>query len=95
MDLSGRVRSQPATICPLCPGGSASGTRIKLGLLLVYLLLPLDLVPDFLSGIGHANDVIIVALVLRSMIRSTGPNPCAGIGRVLLQGWRLSNDSRV
>ena len=28
---------------------------------------PLDLVPDFLPVIGHADDVIIVALVLRSV----------------------------
>jgi uncharacterized membrane protein YkvA (DUF1232 family) len=52
-----------------------TSVRIKLGLLLAYLLLPLDLVPDFLPVIGHADDVIIVALVLRSALRSAGPEP--------------------
>lgn len=51
------------------------GLRVKLILLLVYLLSPLDLVPDFLPVIGCADDVIIVALVLRSVIRSAGPEP--------------------
>ena len=51
------------------------GVRVKLILLLAYLLSPLDLVPDFLPVIGCADDVIIVALVLRSVIRSAGPEP--------------------
>ena len=51
------------------------GVRIKLALLLGYLLFPLDLVPDFLPVIGYADDVIIIALVLRSAIRSAGPGP--------------------
>ena len=54
---------------------ASAGVRVKLILLLAYLLLPLDLVPDFLPVIGCADDVIIVALVLRSVIRSAGPEP--------------------
>lgn len=50
------------------------GVRIKLFLLLGYLAFPLDLVPDFLPLIGYADDVIIMALVLRSVIRSAGPD---------------------
>lgn len=34
--------------------------------------MPIDLVPDFLPVIGYADDVIIVALVLRSVIRKAG-----------------------
>jgi uncharacterized membrane protein YkvA (DUF1232 family) len=49
--------------------------RIKLAVLLAYLLFPLDLVPDFLPVIGYADDVLILALVLRSVIRSAGPGP--------------------
>jgi uncharacterized membrane protein YkvA (DUF1232 family) len=48
------------------------GVRVRLGLLLVYLLLPIDLVPDFLPVIGYADDAIIVAVVLRSTIRHAG-----------------------
>jgi uncharacterized membrane protein YkvA (DUF1232 family) len=51
------------------------GLRVRLVLLLVYLLMPIDLVPDFLPVIGYADDVIIVALVLRSVIRGAGKEP--------------------
>ncbi len=42
-------------------------------LLLGYLALPLDLVPDVLPVIGWADDVIAVVLVLRSVARRAGP----------------------
>jgi uncharacterized membrane protein YkvA (DUF1232 family) len=51
------------------------GVRIRLGLLLGYLLLPIDLVPDFLPVVGYADDAIIVAVVLRSTIRHAGAEP--------------------
>jgi len=51
-----------------------AGVRIRLALLLVYLLSPIDIVPDFLPVIGYADDVIIVALVLRSVIARAGEN---------------------
>lgn len=50
----------------------AAGVRIGPALLLAYLLSPIDLVPDFLPVIGYADDVIIVALVLRSVIARAG-----------------------
>jgi uncharacterized membrane protein YkvA (DUF1232 family) len=49
------------------------GVRLRLWLLLAYLLLPIDLVPDFIPIIGYADDAIIVALALRSVIRHAGP----------------------
>jgi uncharacterized membrane protein YkvA (DUF1232 family) len=51
------------------------GIRVRLVLLLAYLVMPIDLVPDFLPVIGYADDVIIVALVLRSVIRQAGGAP--------------------
>jgi uncharacterized membrane protein YkvA (DUF1232 family) len=50
----------------------AVGLRIRLALLLAYLLSPIDLVPDFVPVIGYADDVIIVALVLRSVVARSG-----------------------
>ncbi|MCV9996219.1 DUF1232 domain-containing protein [Paeniglutamicibacter sp. ZC-3] len=32
----------------------------------------MDLVPDFLPVIGYADDIIILAVTLRSAVRSTG-----------------------
>ncbi len=48
------------------------GIRVRLVLLLGYLALPVDLVPDVIPVIGYADDAIIVALVLRSVIRRAG-----------------------
>ena len=48
------------------------GTRWWLGGLLVYLLLPIDLVPDFIPVVGYADDAIIVAIALRYAIRTAG-----------------------
>lgn len=49
------------------------GVRIRLWLLLAYLLFPVDLVPDFIPIVGYADDAIVVALALRSVIRHAGP----------------------
>lgn len=50
------------------------GVRLRLVLLLVYLASPVDLVPDFIPVVGYADDALIVALVLRSVIRRAGPD---------------------
>ncbi|MDT5316699.1 MAG: hypothetical protein QOE74_5719 [Mycobacterium sp.] len=49
------------------------GVRIRLLLLLGYLILPFDLVPDFIPVLGYADDAIIVAAALRSVARRAGP----------------------
>jgi uncharacterized membrane protein YkvA (DUF1232 family) len=38
-----------------------------------YLVFPIDLVPDFIPVAGQLDDAIIVALVLRSVLRGAGP----------------------
>jgi len=49
------------------------GVRIRLGLLIGYLLFPLDLVPDFIPVVGYADDAVIVAIALRSVAKIAGP----------------------
>jgi uncharacterized membrane protein YkvA (DUF1232 family) len=48
--------------------------RRKLLLLVVvgYLALPFDLVPDFIPVVGQLDDAVIVALVLRRFVRGGG-----------------------
>ena len=46
--------------------------RIGIGLLLAYLALPIDLIPDFIPLLGHADDAILTTLVLRSVVRHAG-----------------------
>ena len=49
------------------------GVRVRLWLLLAYLAMPIDLVPDFIPVLGNADDAIVIALVLRSVARRSGP----------------------
>jgi uncharacterized membrane protein YkvA (DUF1232 family) len=49
-----------------------TGVRIRLWLLLAYLALPFDLIPDFIPVLGYADDVIVITAVLRSVVRRAG-----------------------
>jgi uncharacterized membrane protein YkvA (DUF1232 family) len=48
------------------------GLRLRLWLMLGYLAVPFDLIPDFVPVIGYADDAVLVAVVLRSVVRSAG-----------------------
>ncbi|WP_326835156.1 DUF1232 domain-containing protein [Amycolatopsis rhabdoformis] len=48
------------------------GVRIRLALLLAYLALPIDLIPDIIPVLGYADDAIVVTAVLRSVVRRAG-----------------------
>lgn len=48
--------------------------------LIAYLAMPIDLVPDVIPVAGQLDDAIIVALVLRTALRSGGP-------QMLRQHW--------
>lgn len=61
--LSWRLGADPAT---------PRGVRIMLGLLGLYLAMPIDLVPDFIPVLGYADDAVVVTLVLRWVIRRVG-----------------------
>jgi uncharacterized membrane protein YkvA (DUF1232 family) len=59
-----RLLADPATSRPV---------RLALLLLLAWLLSPIDLIPEFLPGIGPLDDVVVAALVLRWAGRRSGP----------------------
>jgi uncharacterized membrane protein YkvA (DUF1232 family) len=54
------------------------GVQLRLWLLLGYLAIPIDVVPDFIPVLGHADDAIIVTAVLRSVVRRAGLEPIRG-----------------
>lgn len=47
--------------------GRQKAVPIAAGLL--YILLPLDLVPDFLSIFGFTDDIVITSFVLQQMVK--------------------------
>ncbi len=65
--------------------------RAVLFCVLGYLALPIDLVPDFLPGIGQLDDAVLLGLALRLVVRGGGteivreawPGPEASLTLVL------------
>ena len=80
-------------LCARLVGDPRLPRRYKLMLVALagYLTMPFDLVPDFIPVAGQLDDVIIVALVLRRLIRSGGeqlirehwPGPANSLALVL------------
>jgi uncharacterized membrane protein YkvA (DUF1232 family) len=48
------------------------GVRVRMALLTGYLVMPIDLVPDFIPVVGYADDALIVVWALRSITRTAG-----------------------
>jgi uncharacterized membrane protein YkvA (DUF1232 family) len=73
--------------------------RAVLFLVLGYLALPIDLVPDFLPGIGQLDDAVLLGLSLRlvvhgggtELVREAWPGPEASLTLVLRASGLESN----
>jgi uncharacterized membrane protein YkvA (DUF1232 family) len=48
-------------------------SKVLVAALLPYLALPFDLIPDFIPVAGQLDDAILVAFVLRRVVRRTDP----------------------
>jgi uncharacterized membrane protein YkvA (DUF1232 family) len=51
--------------------------KIALAAMVAYLVLPFDLVPDFIPVAGQLDDAVLLWLVLRAVIRGAGPHVVA------------------
>jgi uncharacterized membrane protein YkvA (DUF1232 family) len=46
--------------------------KLLLALMVGYLALPFDLIPDFIPVLGQLDDAFVVALTLRAVLRAAG-----------------------
>ncbi|MBA2546484.1 MAG: DUF1232 domain-containing protein [Solirubrobacterales bacterium] len=73
--------------------------RALLFVALGYLALPIDLIPDFLPGVGQLDDAVVLVVALRvlasgadtEMLRQAWPGPEASLKLVLAAAGRDSN----
>ena len=66
-------------------GSTPVDVRLVLGGLVIWLVMPIDLIPDFLPGIGVLDDVVLTIVALRYTRRRVGVEP-------LRAKWRGSPD---
>ena len=66
--------------------------KIAVGFALLWVLSPIDLIPEFLPVIGPLDDVVVVALAFRYAARQVPPRCCSRRGRA---NRPLSNGSSV
>ena len=48
--------------------------KVLLGVAVAYVVMPIDLIPDFIPFIGQVDDVFILVLALRRLISNAGMN---------------------
>jgi uncharacterized membrane protein YkvA (DUF1232 family) len=53
------------------------GSKVLLAFAVLWVVSPIDLLPEFLPVIGPLDDVIVVALVLRHVVKRAGPQVVA------------------
>ncbi|MDP9418627.1 MAG: DUF1232 domain-containing protein [Actinomycetota bacterium] len=46
--------------------------KVAPALVLVYLAIPIDLIPDFIPGLGHLDDALFVAWAIRHLVAAAG-----------------------
>ncbi len=57
------------------------GSKLLLGFAVIWLISPIDLIPEFIPVVGPLDDAIVAALVLRHVVKHTGRD-------VLSEHWR-------
>ncbi len=58
-----------------------TGAKVAVAIGLVWLVSPIDLIPEFVPVLGPLDDALVAALVLRMLVRRTSPE-------VIREHWR-------
>ena len=60
--------------------------KVFVGAVLAYVVSPIDLIPDFIVGIGHLDDIVLVSLAVDQLMTGTSED-------VVLEHWDGSVDA--
>ena len=73
---AGRTIARPAIECfeMLIDGGTPHQARLTVLAALTYLVLPLDLIPDFIPAAGFSDDLVAITALLGLCTRHLTPN---------------------
>lgn len=68
--------------------------KLTIAGIIAYMMMPLDIIPDFIPLIGHVDDLVLVVLGLNMVMNDTDPQVLAenwsGEGEVLSQIQKVS-----
>ena len=56
-------------------------SKMLVGGALLWVASPIDLIPEFIPVLGPLDDILVVTLVLRHLVRTAGPD-------VVVEHWR-------
>lgn len=65
------------------------GVRVAIGGLLVWMVSPIDLIPEFIPILGPLDDIVVAVLVLRYVRRRLGPENLRARWRGTPEGFAL------
>jgi uncharacterized membrane protein YkvA (DUF1232 family) len=54
--------------------GAPAWLKLGTALIVLYVISPIDLIPDFIPGIGMLDDVVLVPLAIRWLLKRLPPH---------------------
>ena len=54
--------------------GAPAWLKLGTALIVLYVISPIDLIPDFIPGIGLLDDVVLVPLAIRFLLKRLPPH---------------------
>lgn len=73
----------------LADRGTPVSVRLAIGGLLVWLISPIDLIPEFIPVLGPLDDIVVAVLVLRYVRRRLGTDQLRARWRGTSEGFAL------